>query len=426
MATIYWRGFAIPVAQVDTLTVGGTVEAGDIFNVICNGKTLSVSATTTVLATTAQDIVTAFNNSTVPEFAEITAAVTSGGALTLTADTPGRPFTITVSTTESNLGAADAQTFGTAATTANAGPNNWDTASNWSGGAVPVGADDVIIEAATSDILYGLAQSAVTLTSLTIKASYTGKIGLPKVNAEGSGSYFEYRADYLAISATTCTIGEGPGNGSPRIKINFGTVQTAVTVFNSASGAETGLGALILKGTHASNTISVFKGSVSVAPFASEVATFLTILQGFVTNRAGDSWMHFSSGCTLGTLTQDGGYMQTDAAIVTLLTIRDGVHEHKAGAMASLVLLAGTCYYGGTGTITVAQVGSGAGVGILDFSKDMRARTVTAIDIYKGSEIRDPAATVTWTAGIDVNRCKLSDVKIDCGSHRRWTPGTVA
>src|SRR6185295_12509087 len=113
MASTTWRGDAPAVAQVDTLTVGGTIEATDIFKMTINGKTLSVTAGSTVAATVATTIATAWNASTIPEFAEITAAATSGGALTLTADTPGKPFVCTVSTTEANGDPADAQTFGT-------------------------------------------------------------------------------------------------------------------------------------------------------------------------------------------------------------------------------------------------------------------------------------------------------------------------
>ncbi len=139
-STRVWKGDAAAVAQVTTLTVGGTIEAGDLFKVTIGDKTLTVAAANTTAADVADQIVAAWNALTAtthPEFAEITAAEGSGGTLTLTADTAGKPFTVTPTTTEANGGAADDQTFTQAATTASSGPNHWDTAANWSGGAVP-------------------------------------------------------------------------------------------------------------------------------------------------------------------------------------------------------------------------------------------------------------------------------------------------
>ena len=66
------------------------------------------------------------------------------------------------------------------------------------------------ITGTSTSILYGLSQSAVTLTLLQIDASFTGTIGNPNYNPSG---YYEYRPTYLAIGATTTTIGENGGAG---------------------------------------------------------------------------------------------------------------------------------------------------------------------------------------------------------------------
>ena len=41
MATVRWLGNAAAVAQVDTATVGGTIEADDLFKLTINGKTFT-------------------------------------------------------------------------------------------------------------------------------------------------------------------------------------------------------------------------------------------------------------------------------------------------------------------------------------------------------------------------------------------------
>jgi hypothetical protein len=102
MATKRFIGGAVAVAQVDTLTPGGTIEAGDLFTItLANERaetyTLSVAATGTTVAATCADIIAAFNACNDPRFTRITAAgvgtVGSYTAVTLTADTAGEPFT---------------------------------------------------------------------------------------------------------------------------------------------------------------------------------------------------------------------------------------------------------------------------------------------------------------------------------------------
>jgi hypothetical protein len=61
----------------------------------------------------------------------------------------------------------------------------------------------------------------------------------------------------------------------------------------------------------------------------------------------------------------------------------------------------------------------------LDFRQDSRDRTVTNATIHKGGKIYDPSKTVTWTNGIDVYYCGLSDVTLDLGDHLTVTPSAV-
>lgn len=423
MSTRRWLGTAPPVAQVDTLTAGGTIEATDIFKMTINGKTLSVVAGSTVAATVATTIAAAWNALTAangyPEFAEITALATSGGALTLTADVKGKPFTCTVSSTETNGDAADAQTFGTASTVANSGPNDWSTATNWSGGAVPVDSDDVIIEDSAVDILYGLDQSSIQPTSLTIRRNYTGKIGLPNRNA---GGYEEYREKYLKIGPTTLTVGVGDaGAGSSRIKIDAGTDQTAVTVHHTAAPVDSNSYAFTFKGTHASNTLTVKSGSVGVAPYASETATLTALNVGYLNNVAGDSNVFLGSGCTLTTITQTGGNLvvQNNA---TTITMQGGTLSMRGAAtITTLHINEGTVFDESTGTYTTVNVGAG---GVYDSSRLLSAKTITTANLRAGSGVRDPNAKVTFTNGL-ILTCSIGELKggtLDLGPNRTLTP----
>jgi hypothetical protein len=415
MAAKLWRGDAPAVAQIDTLTPGGTIEVGDKFKATINGKTLSYSATGTTVASVTAGFVAAWNaldSTAYPEFAEVTAADT-GTSITLTAKTAGKPFSVTVATTESDDSAADAQTFTRAATTASSGPNHWDAAANWSPAGVPANGDEVYFENSDVDALYGLDQSAVTLASLNVAASFSGSIGLPN----HTGSYFEYREKHLKIGATTANIGAGEGSGSGRLKLNTLAVQTTLNVFSTGSPAEVGLEALLWIGTHASNQMTLSRGSVGAAVEAGQTATLATLRVGFDANQSGEAAFRGGSGLTLTTLEQASGTVELNAGVTTV-NKSDGTLLANAGNVTTLTNDGGTVYYAGAGTLATVHVGDQA---TLDFTRNLRARTVTTCNLHAGGTIRDPHKTATWTNGIALVRAGLPDVELDVGSNRTLT-----
>jgi hypothetical protein len=405
MSVRRWQGDAAAVAQVSTAQITA-YDAATTYTLTINGKSVSVLGTTDEDGT-ATALAAAWNASDEPEALEVTASAATD-TVTLTGATAGKPFTVTSSDT-GGTGTIGAVTEVTAPT----GPNHWDDAANWSGGAVPVNSDDVVIENG-SDILYGLDQSAVTLASLTIKRSYTGKIGLPEVaNSGQSTQYAEYRDTFLKIGATAVTIGDGEGNGSGRIKINYGTVAHTTNVYGTGQALEAGIPALLLKGSHASNVLNVLRGSVGVAIFAAETAQLDYLRLGYIANQASDAQVTLGSGVTNDAVIVDGGKL-TIASATTTLDQSAGEVTILSGAHAAIVQMGGTLIYRGTGTVTALTVGKGA---TADFSRDPRSRTVSAATAYSGATIRDPLRTVTWTAGIDLPFARVADLTLDLGSN---------
>jgi len=392
MATIKWRGDAPITRQSGILTVGGTIEVGDVFIVTINGKAVSVSATTTVAITTATEIATALAASTIPEFVEITWTDNLDATITYTGPDDGSPIVLTASTTEAGGGAADAQTFVDTPGDSASSPNHWDVAANWSSNTVPVNSDDVFIEDNDVDIKHGLAQTAVTLTSLNIAQSYTGKIGLPERNTDGSEEYYEYRDQYLAIKATAMNIGYGVGQGSSMLNIDNSTAATTVDLQGTGSSDSQNRPTFLWKGTHASNVVNVSKGSIGAAYLPGESATIATLRIGYKDSILGDAEVYIGSGVTLTTVSKSGGELFAKAGCTTL-TQTDGDSTIDAGAMTTLHVQGGNVYWNSTGTLTTANV---TGNGSLDFSKDMRAKTVTnPINIYGNqSKLNDPFKVV--------------------------------
>ena len=422
MSTITWKGDAVAVLQ-ETRATPANANTGDTYTLTCAGESVSftVAGTETVAAVTA-GLTSAWNNSTAVEHEEVTASdeITHVKFVPDTSNNgaAGKPFVITGSVADGGSGAAPTLTMTTP--TANAGPNCWDTADNWSGAAVPVNSDDVIIENSTVSILYGLAQSAVTLDSLTVRQNYTGTIGLPRTNSPGG--YIEYRETYLELSATAVSIGQGDGTGSGRIKLNTGSVQATINVYGTGSALESTLGAFLWKGTHASNVLNVNKGTVGVAMFGGEAATILTLGVGYTTNISGDAWLSCGSGTTLTTVNQSGGELFT-ASNMTTVTQTDGEHTVRGTATVTTYNLdGGKCFYESSGTLTTLYVGGGAE---FDCRHDMRSRTITNCTAYQDAVLRDPFKTVAWTNGIDLSRCGPLKVTLDIGEHFTLTPSAI-
>ena len=432
--TLRWLGTAPKTPQVQNYTFAGTIEADDLVRITIGTVSVDVTTGSTTAATVAENVKTAFNAlsaTSYPAFAEIT-ATRSGDDLILTAETAGVPFVVTLTPLEANGSAADAQTIegsGTATTgsttTANSGPNDWSVAANWSTGAVPVDSDDVVLENSNVDILYGLSQTSIDLASLTIKQSFTGKLGLPKRNA---GGYEEYRTDYLTLnSCVLLTVGEGPGSGSGRLKIHVGTnAACTANVYNTGSPAENGLHALILKGSPANSVLNANKGTIDVCPFAGETATITTMRLGYRDNPASDVTVRCGSGVTLTTITKNGGQLETNSAIGTSITNTAGEAVLRgSGNIAQLTVLGGTVRMNNTGTLGGNTVV--AEDGWLDFGQDQQAKTVTnPIEIYgKRARCTDPFKVVA-TYVLDFNQTPVEVNGSLIGTNVRITRGTPA
>lgn len=408
MTTLRWQGGAPAVAQVSSATITG-YDATTTYTITIGNATVSVLGTGGTATTTAVALLAALQASTIPQFLEVAWTNPSGAIITGTAVTAGVPFTATSSVS------GGSGTFGSFSTSVtSSGPNDWSTAANWSTGAVPVSSDTVYIDQTNYDVFYGLAQSSVTLTALIIGANFesgtngTGTIGLPKTNtgaATGVSAYPEYRPDYLAIGATTLSIGYGNGTGSGRIKINTGSAQTALTQYTSANGIETDLEAVLWKGTHASNTVVIIDGSFAAAGYGGESATIATCQVVGGTVRLG-------AGCTLTTVSQNDGTATVNSSFTTLTQQGGTMVCVGTGTATTINAYGGTVAYQSNGTITTLQIGSG---GTFDKSGDMRALTITNTAMYQGSTLLDPFRTITFTNPLTENDCGYGDVTIDRG-----------
>lgn len=411
MADNIWRGTAVPKAQQQYYTFGGTWIVGETVTVTINSKDWVYTLVTgdDTIATLVASLTSAFNalNTTYyPEFyGEIT---TSQGSTTtrwyFTSNTVGRPFTVALSTNSASGTISSATVV-----QASKGPNHWDDTDNWSAGTIPAATENVYIANSNVDILYGLDQSALAaLTSLNIAKTYTGKIGLPDVNTSG---YYEYRDKYLIFKATTVNVGYGDsGSGSSRIRWNGSSEQATINVSATGQPEVDGVPALQILGTHASNALNITRGSVGVALGPSETSTLATIRLGYEQSAASDANLALGSGVTLSsaTITQSGGTLFINSN-TSALSMNGGTATVFSGTVGALTIDAGQCYYQSTGTITTLIVG---GDGDIDFSRDLRARAITnTVLLYENAGFSDPQGTISGTPVFTMVRGDFNQLK---------------
>lgn len=416
---------ALASADVWKIVVSGTFSAADTITltvglssiVLTLGATVTNASIATALmnmwngGAQAGDATVSQTGDNVPQMAEATATIGATTATVLfTMGTAGRPMVLTKATSGSGVLTLTNPTVAT-------GPKFWSDANNWSGGAVPTTGDTARLDNCNIDISYGLAQSAVTLAALYIDQSYTGSIGLPERNA--GADYEEYRAQYLAISATVLQIGAGPGSGSGRIKINTGVAPAALTVFASGSPLEADLPAVIWKGTGTTSSLVQSGGSVGAAVFGGELAQFATV------KKVGGDLLT-GPGVTLsGALQQDGGTWQINSPVAASLTQTAGSATiNGTGAVAQLTVQGGTVTYNTTGTLGGATILSGNGV--LDFTGNNVAMSCTnPIDLFGQQCFLNDATKRLGSVVVDFNQ-SANQTQANFGLDFRLTRGATA
>lgn len=392
MAAVKWIGGADSVAQVDTFTPGGTIEADDIFILtVTGGDGSSTVISAAAGGTGASDVVTALKTAWNASTNVLCTGITASGTdtLILTADTAGVAFSVAGTTTEANGDAADAQTFTRAATTANSGTKDWSCAANWSSGVVPgaSASQDVYVEDA--EILYGLNQSAIaeTLASLNILRS--------RIGANPATGCVPV---YLQIKATKVNIGKNTGSGTSTelapINIDLGSTASTVNIYNSTTNSTSTMPAVRIKANSASTVINLLKGVLGVSVENGDTSTVGTININYVDNISTDSKCYIGSGVTLTTLNKIGGEATINCAATTINNESGDLYIEGSGAITTIDCTGGTVELNTTGTITNCN---SRVAGTVDFTKSQTARTVTTPKVGAGGTIKYNPAVMTFT-----------------------------
>ena len=260
-------------------------------------------------------------------------------------------------------------------------PNDWSEAANWKEAAVPVNGDDVFVRDSAVDILAGLDQSAVTLTTLHIEQSFTGLLGTA--------------TEFLQIAATDVIIGEVKTTqilaGSRRLNLDFKAGTTRIEIINSANvPQDQGKAPIRLLIADASCDIFVLGGLVNIADEADQTSTLgdiqISNSQAKVmvgSNVTYDNYIQFSG---LGRLfSMPGTKLECDAGTVELF------------GTATLVLADigqnGTVLNNLSGNVTTAVI-----FGLLDYNGSNFTTTLATANLKIGGRIRADFARLTITS----------------------------
>lgn len=293
------------------------------------------------------------------------------------------------------------------------GAQSYATAGNWSSGAAPVAGDDVYILSGSSDITSGLNQSAVALNSLTVGSGFTGTAGVSGEN----GAYLQIATATALFIPAASSSGLLSG-GFTRFKWDAGTGTTFTAVVSATgSSADTGRGALQIKGGTASSKLYVTSGTVDVAAKPGETGTLteLDVSGGTVV---------CGSGLTCTTIIESGdrATLTVNGAATTLTQFAGTLFTFGTSLLAT-VKINGTAYFNHRPTgnaftnLTIDPKGKA------DFSVDPRTVLfANAPQIYAGGSIKGFSSAQLKLAGpanfqAALKDCGAEDVTLNLGSN---------
>jgi hypothetical protein len=147
----------------------------------------------------------------------------------------------------------------------------------------------------------GTHEIGVEFASVDFYSYFSGPLGLPRYNKQGS--YYEYRNRFLSfwvVDNGEIKIGEGLGQGSPRMNLDYGDSLAEIEIQLTGGSQESGVPALLLKGENVLTNCEILNGDVGISFERGEVSSFLLITQ-----RGGN--LVIGKGHTNGNIKKTGG-----------------------------------------------------------------------------------------------------------------------
>jgi hypothetical protein len=402
MAVVVWSGRQRKRPQRGTLTIGTASTGGTITVTVGGRKSVVVTPTTTNTTTTATELAAACAASTEPEFKEIT-WTSAGAVVTFIGPADGAPITVAKTDGGSN------STTLNATATAPLSPHDLGDAANYSGNALPTGSDVLVFENSNVDAKYNAdALTGVTLASVTRRASFTGRLGLPRDNPAG---YPEYRTSEVELDAPILYLESANSDAAGQLRIkSVSASAVTVTVTGQPNAAQLGSEAIEVRGLPSSSVLRATGGSIAVATGAGETATLGTL-------QAADATVRLGSGVTLTNATYTNCTVRQACGSTTLVVQEGGTVEVVQAAAvgnSGLKVYRGTVRWMSSGaTGNSPELGPG---GVVDFRNAPTSVTVGGtVSLAAGCGWLDPAGKIATSYSVQLNNCSLRDVTLEVG-----------
>jgi hypothetical protein len=415
-----FNGNAPRIAEVATITVGGTWAANDTIKMAQGFSSIPVTVGTPHATSDVAALIAACWNAAAPvtgaagscpvgglqkgEFAEIIASA-NGSVVSFTtrlASDTGKPFAdwLLVTVTSSASGTIT----GTTKTVAASHESIFTTAANWEGAVAPADGDTLRFENCGTPIKWGLPTSIANMRhDIYHYQTHTGAIGLPPANVDNPAfPYAEYRqlfpvfTDGGTPADSIWQFGLGDGAGCSYIKITYvsgSSHKVNLKIYNTALVHSGPLPELIIDlGTKADATI--YRGRVQIQGPGGTVNT------GYRSDPANDVILTVDSTNANCTYTFGGGQIllrggsgtptiamnQFDGSAVTI--------QDLVVSMFDPVLNGGVCVLNGTITLhTLTEVNEA----VLDLSQGVGVVTITNSTLARTAELRDPLGRAVYT-----------------------------
>lgn len=191
--------FQTPTAQVDTVTLAGSVEAGDQYSISVGGQTVTytVNGLEGGLADIRNGVMAALANNATIASTFLVAPGATAGEFTITARTAGVPFTTVASTADLNLTQVDTLTIGGTVGPLEAGDTYTATINGTTVTYTVTG-----LEPALSDVRNGLlaAINADPVAGAAVTATAGGPAGAIVLTANAAGTPFTSAAGFTDIA----------------------------------------------------------------------------------------------------------------------------------------------------------------------------------------------------------------------------------
>ncbi len=269
---------------------------------------------------------------------------------------------------------------------------DWGNVGNWHGGVIPVATDDVYLIDNDQDINAGLDQSGVALDSFTCDLTYKGNIGT--------------NSAYLQLDATVSMDfgqqqGEGPIATAQVLRIDTGSTNLSpIRVHNTAAAGDTttGLPPLLLLCNSATADLTITNGTVGLGTERRVAGSTMQLDTVTIGSRASTSspTIVIDVDLTLDDLIVYSGTVTCYGSLTNVTEYGGTVTLDTADAITSATINGGTVYLDQHGTISTLIVDGGT----VDWSRTSHARTVTNIDLRKGSTMKLDPNVVTITSNV--------------------------